>query len=592
MSTSRLPVASPRIVLRYFGRSLRSHPYLLTGALLAPIGLQLAQLAQPWFLREFFNYLVETPGTVPQATFVQVISIIGFLMFFSWTMRRARGWTMVYVEAQVMEQLTIDAFSGLVRHSHHFFAGQFSGTLTRRITKYRDAFETLFDVLTMTAIPLVFFIGGAAIIMTLRNTLLGTIFVLWCAGILWMQYKLAKWRQPLREERSAEDSAVVGAVADAITNQSAIALFSGTRFEIARLAGVVARLRAAIIRSWMADENIWAVQGLLMVGLNIGMLYGTYHFWSLGKLTVGDFVLIQSYVMATFDQIFSINRDLRRVYDVFADAGEMAGILEKPLDVEDPRSPHTVRDVRGEVHFEDVSFHYRAADPILSHLTLTLRPGEKVALVGPSGAGKSTVTKLMLRLYDVSEGSVQIDGVDVRALTQDALRDQIGFVPQDPTLFHRTLMENIRYGRRDASDEEVIEAAKKAHCHEFIMRLSHGYDTYVGERGIKLSGGERQRVAIARAMLKNAPILILDEATSSLDSESEALIQDSLATLMQGKTALVIAHRLSTIMKMDRIVVLEAGEVVAQGTHGSLLKEDGLYKKLWSIQAGGFLGDE
>lgn len=592
MSTPRLPIASPRVVLRYFWRVLRTHPYLLAGALISPIGLQLATLAQPWYLRAFFNYLVETPGSVPQSTFVQLIVTIGLLMLFAWAMRRSRGWTMVYLEAQVMERLTTEAFSGLVRHSHHFFAGQFSGTLTRRITKYRDAFEVLFDVLAMTAIPLFFFIGGAAIIITLRNALLGSIFIVWCIGILWMQYLLAKWRQPLREERTAQDSAVVGAIADAITNQSAIALFSGTRFEIARLSQAVSKLRAAITRSWIADENIWSVQGLLMVGLNIGMLYGTYYYWARGMLTVGDFVLIQSYIIGTFDQIFGINRDLRRVYDAFADAGEMAGILELPLEVADPTRPATIDAARGEIHFEHVDFHYRSADPIISDLTLTIRPGEKIALVGPSGAGKSTVTKLMLRMYDVTSGSVQLDGVDVRALSQDALRERISFVPQDPMLFHRTLMDNIRYGRRDASDEEVIAAAKGAHCHEFIMRLAQGYHTYVGERGIKLSGGERQRIAIARAILKNAPVLVLDEATSSLDSESEALIQDSLTTLMEGKTALVIAHRLSTIMKMDRIIVLEGGRIVAQGTHDELLKEDGLYKKLWSIQAGGFIGDE
>lgn len=210
-------------------------------------------------------------------------------------------------------------------------------------------------------------------------------------------------------------------------------------------------------------------------------------------------------------------------------------------------------------------------------------------MVGTSGAGKSTVTKLLLRLFDIAGGEILIDGENIAKVAQDSLREAIAFVPQEPILFHRTLLENIRYGKREASDEEVLEAAKKAHCHEFIAELPEGYQTYVGERGVKLSGGERQRVAIARAILKNAPILVLDEATSSLDSESEALIQDALHTLMEGKTVLVIAHRLSTIMKMDRIVVIESGKVVAEGTHRELLKQEGgLYQKLWNIQAGGF----
>jgi ATP-binding cassette subfamily B protein len=237
-----------------------------------------------------------------------------------------------------------------------------------------------------------------------------------------------------------------------------------------------------------------------------------------------------------------------------------------------------------------VSFNFHKDTPVLKEFNLTIAGGEKIALVGPSGAGKTTVTKLLLRLYDVKGGGIKIDGQNIADVTQDSLRDAIAFVPQEPILFHRSLMENIRYGRRGASDAEVIEAAKKAHCHEFIDKLPQKYDTLVGERGIKLSGGERQRVAIARAILKNAPILVLDEATSSLDSESESLIQDALELLMHGKTVLVIAHRLSTIMKMDRIVVMENGSIVATGTHLELVNQHGLYQKLWSIQAGGFIG--
>jgi ABC-type multidrug transport system fused ATPase/permease subunit len=416
--------------------------------------------------------------------------------------------------------------------------------------------------------------------------------MLWCAVVLWLQFKLAQWRQPMRELRTAEDSAVVGAIADAITNHPAIVLFSGGTHEIGRLAAVAARWRDATIRSWVADENIWTVQGLLMIMLNVGMLWGAYRYWAQGLLTVGDFVLIQTYVAGTFDQIFNINRDLRRVYDAFADAGEMVGILEMQPEVQDPKHPEKLGEAHGEVRFVDVDFGYRHAEPILSHFTLAIRGGEKVALVGPSGAGKSTITKLVLRLYDVTQGSVQIDRIDVREIGQDTLRDAIAFVPQDPVLFHRTLMENIRYGRRDASDEEVYAAAREAHCHEFIARLPQGYDTFVGERGVKLSGGERQRIAVARAILKDAPILVLDEATSSLDSESEALIQDALDTLMQGKTVIAIAHRLSTIMHMDRIVVVEGGRIADEGTHDELLARGGLYQKLWNIQAGGFIADE
>jgi ABC-type multidrug transport system fused ATPase/permease subunit len=224
---------------------------------------------------------------------------------------------------------------------------------------------------------------------------------------------------------------------------------------------------------------------------------------------------------------------------------------------------------------------------------LTANAGRRTIYAqGPSGAGKSTVTKLLLRLYDPTKGSISIDGQDIAAVTQQSLRESISYVPQKATLFHRSLMENIRYGRLDATDEEVLQAAQKAHAHEFISQLPEGYDTLVGERGVKLSGGERQRIAIARAILKNAPILVLDEATASLDSENEHLIQEALQVLMKGKTVLVIAHRLSTIMNMDRIVVMEQGRVVTEGTHTQLLKDGGTYARLWNIQAGGFLDEE
>lgn len=238
-------------------------------------------------------------------------------------------------------------------------------------------------------------------------------------------------------------------------------------------------------------------------------------------------------------------------------------------------------------------FEYHDSHAVLQDFSLAIQPHEKVALIGSSGAGKTTTAKLLLRLYDVSAGTISIDGQNIAGVTQESLRTSIAFVPQEPALFHRSLMENIRYGRQDATDEEVIEAAKQAHCHEFISQYPEGFQTMVGERGVKLSGGERQRVAIARAILKDAPILILDEATSSLDSESERLIQDALLRLMKGKTVIAIAHRLSTVMNMDRLIVMEKGEVVLSGTHDELLAhESNLYKKLWEIQAGGFIRED
>ncbi len=346
-------------------------------------------------------------------------------------------------------------------------------------------------------------------------------------------------------------------------------------------------LRRARVLSWNLGEINFLIHGFITLVMEAAVLYFSLDLWRQGMLTLGDFVLFQSYFLVIVNKLRDSDRIIRRFYSAFSDAKEMVDILNTPHEVQDSPKAKKLRTTKGVIEFSEVGFSYPGR-VVMDDFSLLIASREKVAFVGSSGAGKSTVVKLLLRFYDPQEGFIAIDGQPIAGVTQDSLHEQLSFVPQEPVLFHRTLMENIRYGRRTASDREVIEAAKKAHCHEFIRSLPEGYETYVGERGVKLSGGERQRIAIARAILKNAPILILDEATSSLDSESESLIQDALETLMRNKTVIAIAHRLSTIMRMDRIVVVEGGKVSAEGTHDQLLRKAGIYKKLWQIQAEGF----
>ena len=342
--------------------------------------------------------------------------------------------------------------------------------------------------------------------------------------------------------------------------------------------------------TWNLENYFEALQGFLMIGLEIGIFYLGIRLWEQGSFTVGDFVLLQSYILIVFMKIWDFGRVMRHLYRDLADAEEMTEILETSHEIVDSHDAKDLKVAKGEIEFSDVVFSYRKTRKIFSKFNLKIKPNERVALVGPSGSGKSTITRLLLRLHDISGGKILIDGQRIKKVTQDSLWRNISLVPQDPILFHRTLMENIRYGKTDATDEEVFEAARLAYCHEFISEFPEGYDTYVGERGVKLSGGERQRVVIARAILRNAPILVLDEATSSLDSGSENLIQNALDNLMKDKTVIVIAHRLSTIMKMDRIVVIDKGDIVEEGTHTALLKKrGGVYKKLWELQAGGFI---
>jgi ATP-binding cassette subfamily B protein len=588
-STQKSNVAPPSAVARFYVRQLKNRKALVCLLLIGTVGIQAAGLTSPLFLRQFFNTLA-SHDVDPQTIHALLVTIgwIGLIGFLGWAARRLQSLTILHIEARAMASLYTSAFDHLIGHSYQFFVSQFGGTLTRRVSKYASAFETLFDSVVLTFTPTIIFVCGAVTILYLRNHTLGIVLGLWSVFFFLFQIFVSRLRQPLRQARAEEDSALTGTIADAIANQNTIMLFSGYGAEHMRMERAVGRWRAATLRSWLADDFIWGMQGLLMVGINVGLLYGALQFWERGLITVGDFVLIQAYLLGIFDQLISITRELRRVYDGLADAGEMVHILQKPHGVADRAGAAALVVEKGGIVFDHVDFHFNAERPILRDFSLRVAGGEKVALVGPSGAGKSTITRLLLRFYDVIGGAIEIDGQDIAAVRQESLRDAIAFVPQEPILFHRTLMENIRYGRRDATDEEVMEAARKAHCHEFISALPERYDTYVGERGVRLSGGERQRIAIARAILRDAPILILDEATSSLDSESEALIQDALEKLMEGKTVIAIAHRLSTIMHMDRILVLERGAIVDEGTHEELLERGGLYQKLWSIQAGGF----
>lgn len=584
--------ATAKQVFRIYWRHVAKYPFFVVLILLGGIGIQATSLAAPWYLREFFNLLANSnPDAAMVAQLLAIVAIIALLWLGRWVSHRVQEFSNMYLESRVMTDLFSSAFEYLIRHSYNFFISNFAGSLTHRVSKFARAFEVVFDAVMLQFFPTFLFVVGAIIVLFIRNSALGAALLVWTVLFMVFQIYVAKLRQPIRAARSEADTKVTGALADSISNHPTIMLFSGAREEHRRFNSVVDVWRKATLRSWFTDGWIWSGLGFLMLSIEVVLLWTATIYWGKGLLTIGDFVLIQAYLMTTFDRLITINRELRRFYDAFSDSSEMVYILEQPHEIKDMPGARPLSVGEGEISFSNINFHFQER-PILKNFDLTVSGGERVALVGPSGAGKSTITKLLLRMFDLTEGKIEIDGQDISRVAQESLRSAISFVPQEPILFHRSLMENIRYGRRDATDEEVIEAAKKAHCHEFISELPLGYGMFVGERGIKLSGGERQRVAIARAILKNAPILILDEATSSLDSESEALIQDALGILMEGKTVIVIAHRLSTVMKMDRIVVLENGRIIAEGTHDELLKQQGLYKKLWSIQAGGFIPDE
>ncbi|MFA6099532.1 MAG: ABC transporter ATP-binding protein [Patescibacteria group bacterium] len=547
------------------------------------------QLVTPWYYKNLLDAIATNIQSPSKADLLWILLGILFWNLGGWISYRVGGFVASYVQPFMLASMERKNLDALLGHSYQYFTNNFAGSLLRKIQRFSRAFERIMDETEWNLLPLLITIVITVGALALRNVTLAWVTAVFILIVVLGNYLFSWWKLKYDFKRAEKDTEVSGALADVISNSVNVKLFSGYGFEKKKFFDVTEQLRKLQTLTWYLGEGNNAFQAFMGVFLEFGVMYMAVRLWQQGMISIGDVILVQGYLIAVIGRVWNVGRIMRNLYEAFSDAQEMVDIIEKPFDVMDAKGSKPLKIKKGLIAFEDVTFNYNQTREILTNFDLTVKPGERVALVGPSGAGKSTIVKLLLRFYDLDGGKIQIDGQDIKKVTQMSLRDQIALVPQDPFLFHRTVRDNIRYGRRDATDEEVQKAAKLAHCDEFIVNLPKGYDTYVGERGIKLSGGERQRVAIARAILANAPILVLDEATSSLDSESESYIQDALRNLMQGKTVLVIAHRLSTIMQMDRIVVVENGKVVDQGSHQELLAREGLYQKLWNIQAGGFI---
>lgn len=518
-----------------------------------------------------------------------IIITIFILGFIRWIIRRTVGFSNSFFQSSVMAGLREQAFSYMIGHSHSFFANNFGGSLTQKIGKYARAFEKIMDRIVSDGIPLIVRAVGTIIaIYTLDHKYA---FILFGFCVIFLVTALIYTRFKLKYDVIAalSDTKTTGVIADSISNHSSIQLFAGHNFEIERASGVIQAQRKATSFNWFLWEGLGTIQSFYFLIMEFIIFWTAIGDWKLGIMTLPIIVLIQGYLGRLTENLWSFAGIVRTFYDSFADAQEMAIVLNTPYGVEDTVTKN-LENIKGEVKFDNVTYVYeKNYTKIFDDFSVTISAGQKIAIVGTSGAGKTTFVNLLMRLFNLTKGRILIDDIDISTISQKNLREEIAFVPQDPVLFHRTLLENIRYGKRDATDEEVKKASALAHCDDFIDRLPLGYDTYVGERGIKLSGGERQRVAIARAILKNAPILVLDEATSALDSESEVLIQDALKNLIKGKTTIVIAHRLSTVREMDRIIVIEEGKIIEDDTHEQLInKDEGIYKKLWNLQAGGF----
>lgn len=544
----------------------------------------------PIYYKNFFDILgLKLEAAVLGPELVKTIFLILVMNLIAWSANRVYFFSTVKFQSAVMYKLRQDAYEYLIHHSYTFFTNTFSGSLVQKINRYMRAFERLTDRLFSDVLTIIVKIVGVCFVLWNVQRQFVWIILGWVIFYFCLSFIFSKWKLPYDIKNAELESKTTAKLADSLSNHQTIQIFDRMEHESAIFGEANREQNEAMLKRWSIGNKISSIQSFINVFVEFIVFFFAIKFWMAGSLSLGAFILIQIYLLGMMDQFWSLARIMRDVYESFGDAKEMVEILNTEHQIKDEIDAKKLEIQSGKITFENVTFAYNENREVLSGLNLEIKPGERIALIGPSGAGKSTLTKLLLRFYETSSGRILIDGQDISKVTQSSLRQAISFVPQDPVLFHRPLTDNIRYGKLHANSEEIENASKLAYIHDFIMTLPQAYGTLVGERGIKLSGGERQRVAIARAILKNSPILILDEATSSLDSQSEVMIQNALENLMKDKTVIVIAHRLSTIRKMNRIVVIDEGKILEQGTHDELVLRDGLYSKLWNLQSKGFL---
>jgi ATP-binding cassette, subfamily B, bacterial len=507
-------------------------------------------------------------------------------------LRHIAWWSVVPFSLRIMRNVTQDAFYRVQRLSTDWHANSFSGSVQRKITRGMWAFDMVDDVLLLALLPSLTVLVGSMLLLGLRAPLLGAVMAVGSILYIAMTVLLAsRWIAPASRLSNAWDTRIGGVLADAIGSNAVVKAFAGEAREDARLAGTVAKWQQRTRRTWNRHTIAGTGQLALLWVVRLLVTAAALWLWWQGRATPGDVTYAITAYLVVHGYLRDIGQHVHHLQRALNEMDELVALHNVPLGIADHAGAAPITVERGEIRFDKVGFRYAGHHvPLYTGLDVTIGAGERVGLVGRSGSGKTTFVKLIQRLYEVSDGVLRIDGQDVAMATQQSLRQQIAIVPQEPILFHRSLAENIAYARPDASPAEIEAAARLANAHDFIVRLPRGYATLVGERGVKLSGGERQRVALARAFLADAPILILDEATSSLDSESENLIAEAMERLLVGRTSIVIAHRLSTVRNLDRILVFDHGRIVEDGDHAALLRiADGHYRRLFDHQAGGMI---